>query len=406
MASSNGTRWRLSCDTCEASAWVGPAPVDAYDVWCEACQNAMRLEAPPVAGVRCVRCGAALPERSPRFVELWGELQNLDAVLGAWAGDASALVTLLPERPRFLTDLNPPASRDDDPAARRDVLEALTRGDWRAVLKAAPDGDARALSAHAIACERLGQSDAALAAWNAVLACGEDARARLARGALLARAGRFGDAASDLALAGDRFEARWNHAACRLHAAVLAGDGLPEPSELSRARAEAGEPSSYWSDPTVGRLVWSLLVERSLAPERGQRRDLAPGETIAERTRETLRAAEAEFEHTTFWDRSMIVAGWSRLGALDEAARVGAPLARELSTTLLGEPALSGPALLEVAAALATARSAMDLGDPVEARRAIAPALAREELRRFRIPCAACGRGTVGIEETAEAAGE
>ncbi len=402
MASNNGTRWRLGCDTCEASAWVGPAPGEAYDVWCEACQNAARLAAPPAAppaaGVRCVHCGAALPA-SPRFVELWGELQNLDAVLGAWAGDPDVLVTLLPERPRVLTDLNPPALRDDDPPARRGLLEALAHGDWRAVLDASPDADTRALTARAIACERLGQPDAALAAWDAVLASGEDARARLARGALHARAGRLEAAGSDLALAGDGFESRWNRAACRLHVAVFAGDGLPEPGELARARAEAGEPSSYWSDPTVGRLLWSLLVEREQACDR------APGETIAERPRRTLRAAEAEFEHATFWDRAMVVAAWSRLGALDEAARVGAPLARELSTTLLGEPALGGAGLLEVVEALAAARSAMDLGDPVEARHAIAPALARRELRRFRIPCAACGCGSVGIEEMAEAAG-
>jgi phage terminase large subunit GpA-like protein len=47
----------------------------------------------------------------------------------------------------------------------------------------------------------------------------------------------------------------------------------------------------------------------------------------------------------------------------------------------------------------------MDTGDPVEARHDIATAFARDDLRRFRIPCAACGRGTVGIEETAEADG-
>ena len=47
----------------------------------------------------------------PRFVELWGELQHLDAVLGAWAGDPQPLATLLPERPRFVTDLADPELR-------------------------------------------------------------------------------------------------------------------------------------------------------------------------------------------------------------------------------------------------------------------------------------------------------
>jgi len=48
----------------------------------------------------------------------------------------------------------------------------------------------------------------------------------------------------------------------------------------------------------------------------------------------------------------------------------------------------------------------MDMGDPVEARHDIHDAFARDDLRRFRIPCAACGRGSVGIDETAEATDE
>jgi hypothetical protein len=43
------------------------------------------------------------------------------------------------------------------------------------------------------------------------------------------------------------------------------------------------------------------------------------------------------------------------------------------------------------------------MGDPVEARHDIAEAFGRDDLKRFRIPCAACGRGSVGIVETAEA---
>ena len=109
MASSNRTRWRLACDHCETAVWVGPTPA-GRDVWCEACQVVQSLASDAADGTPCARCGVPLPS-SPRFLEVWGGLQQLDAVLAAWAGDARALATLLPERPRFLTDLDPPASR-------------------------------------------------------------------------------------------------------------------------------------------------------------------------------------------------------------------------------------------------------------------------------------------------------
>lgn len=394
MASSSATRWRLACDACDAGAWVGPR-ADGYDVWCESCQSAWTLEATPGAGVRCERCNVPLGAW-PRFVELWGELQHLDAVLGAWAGDANALLAILPERPRFLTDLTPPPVRADDPPARAARLAALRRGAWRAVLDAPSDADPRALAACAIAHERSGDSASAIASWDAVLAVGENARARLARGALRARAGQLAEAAADLALAGETFEAHWNRAAAMLHEAVRSGEGLPDAGVLWRARGEAGQASDHWSDPTVGRLLWSLLVERELARVSGATA------TLEAPARAALRAAEAEFEHVTFWDRAMVLAGWTRLGASDEAARVAAPLAREQAAVLLDEPSLSGTALLGVTQAVAAARSAMDMGDPVEARHALAEAFAREDLRRFRIPCGACGRGTLGIEETAE----
>ncbi len=394
MASSSATRGRLACDACDACAWVGPR-ADGYDVWCESCQSAWKLAAAPGAGVRCERCDVPLGAW-PRFVELWGGLQHLDAVLGAWAGDASALMAILPERPRFLTDLTPPPARTDDPPARAGRLAALGRGAWRAVLEAPSDADSRALAACAIAHERLGDTTSAIKSWDAVLAAGEDARARLARGALKARAGPLAEAVADLALAGDTFEARWNRAAAMLHEAVRSGEGVPDAGVLSRARAEAGLASDFWSDPTVGRLMWSLLVERELARGSG-----APA-TLEAPARAALRAAEADFEHATFWDRAMVLAGWARLGASDEATRVAAPLARELAAALLDEPALSGVALLGVTQAVAEARSAMDMSDPAEARHALAEPFAREDLRRFRIPCVACGRGTLGIEETAE----
>lgn len=395
MASSNGTRWRLACDVCEASAWVGPGEHGAYDAWCESCQTAHRLDAAPTAGTHCVRCGAPLAS-APRFVELWGELQHLDAVLGAWAGDVTPLATLLPERPRFVTDLDPPRAQAGDSAARAATLEAVARGDWRGALAAPTDDDPRTHAARAIAHERLGESDKAIAEWDAVLAQGEDLRARLARGALHALAGRHLSARQDLERAGEGVEARWDRAALLLHEGVVASAGLPDAGLLARARAEAGRASDYWSDPTIGRLLWSLLVERELARAQDSAQPLAAA------ARDALRAAESEFEHETFWDRAMILLGWARLGEQAEAARVGAPLARRQSAMLLDEPALSGQPLVDVTRAVAAARTAMDMGDPVEARHDIAEAFAREDLRRFRIPCAACGRGAIGIEETSD----
>ena len=395
MASSNGIRWRVACDACGVGAWVGPAPDGGYDVWCEACQRADTRRAAPGAHDACRHCGARLSD-SPRFVEVLGELQHLDAVLGAWAGDPSALLTILPERPRFLSDLDPPPPGVGDPPDRIAALSALARGDWRTVLRCSSDPDVRVLAACAIASERLGDAEAAIKAWDQVLAIAEDPRARLARGALRARRGRLAEAQEDLALAGLSFEARWDRAACLVTRAVRERDELPHGDVLARARAEAGEPSAYWSDHTVGRLLWSLLVERRLD---GGREAPKP---LDDRARTTLRRAESEFEHATFWDRAMVLAGWSRLGALDEAARVAAPLAREHAETLLAEPALRGDALRDVAGAVSRAQSLADRGEAAAARSELAPLLARADLRHFRIPCAACGNGSVGVEETAE----
>jgi len=396
VASSSATRWRLSCDACGAGAVVGPAPA-GFGVWCERCQSAATLAGAPGPGARCPRCGAPLPA-GPRFVELWGMLQHLDAVLGAWAGEPAALAAILPERPKLVSDLSPPAAAPEDPPGRAAALAALARGEWRAVLAAPADADARAHAARAIAAERTGDTAAAIAGWGAVLGVGEDPRARLARGALLARAGRHDEALADLARAGDSREARWDRAAALVMRAVAGGPGLPAADVLARARAEAGKASAYWSDPTVGRLLWTLLVEHSLTPE-GARGGAGAA------TPETLRAAERELEHVTFWDRALVLLGWTRLGEPDEAARVAAPLARELAEALLAEPAVTGAPLAVVAGALADARAATERGAPAEARKALTGALAREDLRRFRIPCAACGRGTVGVEAVEEPAG-
>jgi len=401
VASSSGARWRLACDACEAGAWVGPT-AGGYDVWCESCQTAASLPALPT-GQRCERCGAPF-SAAPRFVELYGELQHLDAVLGAWAGDVEPLASILPERPRYLTDLAPPEPVAGDSFDRLALLAAVHHGEWHAVLAAADeDDDPRALASRAIAHERLGEREAAISDWTRVLDTGEDARARLARGALLARLGRRDEAERDFAHTGDSFEARWDRAALALERAVADGDGLPDPGTLLRARSEAGEPSAYWSDPTVGRLLWTLLIERARASQ-VESSGLPSARTAI--PLELLRAAEAEFESDTFWDRAMQLLGWARLGALEDVARIAAPLARAQSAALLDEPSLTGAPLLGVTQAVAAARSAMDMGDPVEARHDIHDAFARDDLRRFRIPCAACGRGSVGIDETAEATEE
>jgi hypothetical protein len=55
-----------------------------------------------------------------------------------------------------------------------------------------------------------------------------------------------------------------------------------------------------------------------------------------------------------------------------------------------------------VAEAVTEARTRIDRREPAAGRAALAPALVREDLCRFRIPCASCGRGTIGVEETAE----
>jgi len=398
VASSSGARWRLACDRCDASAWVGVGE-RGFDAWCEACQHAQSLNAVPDAASRCARCGTQL-SAAPRFVELWGMLQHLDAVLAAWAGDATPLATLLPERPMFLTDLNPPAAEPDDPAPLRAQLAALARGDWQAV-RAAPAMAAgsvpavmRAHAARAIAHERAGDPAAAITAWGQALAVGEDERARLARGALLARAGRVEEAREDLEHAGGSFAARWSRAALLVTAAVRTE--TPDAGAIGRARAEAGTRSAYWSDPTVGRLLFSLLVARALATDEREPRHASDAE------RSLLRAAERELEYETFWDRALVLVGWVRVGAPDEVERVAQPLAHTEAGALAAEPALTGTPLAAVATALGAALRAIAASEPARARAALADALARADLRRFRIPCVRCGRGTVGVGEVLE----
>src|SRR5262249_24113280 len=154
--------------------------------------------------------------------------------------------------------------------------------------------------------------EAAIAGWDAVLAAGEDPRARLARGALLARAGRWQPAAADLACAGDGFGARWDRASPLVHQAVGGERDAPDPAARDRARAEGATASDYWSDPSVARLLWSLLVEREVA------RRVPGGPPPGGATRQALRDAEGELEFATFWDRALVLLGWARLEAREE----------------------------------------------------------------------------------------
>jgi hypothetical protein len=133
-----------------------------------------------------------------------------------------------------------------------------------------------------------------------------------------------------------------------------------------------------------------LLSERALAAP-------ASAESVA-----VLRAAAAEFEFATFWDRSMQLVTWTRLGEHASASALAHGLALEQADAALAEPALAGAALAEVTAAVRTARAAALAGDPAAARAALAPVLARMDLRRYRIPCAACARGSLGLDETLE----
>jgi len=382
-SSAGSPRVLLACDACAAAAAIGPRDDGGLDAWCEACQRPQVLAAGEAP--RCTRCRRPLATSTPGFTGIWGELQDLDAVLSAWGGDAAPLVRLIPERPRFLTDLDPPAPRVGDAPALRELLATVARGDYAAALALAPPEDARACAAVAIASERRGDRSRAIAAWTRALALEESARARLARGALFAATGEPEAAAADLARAGDSREARWNRAALIVQRSLEAPGPLSA-AGVARARAETGEAPEYWSEPTVGRLAWSLLLER-LPPGPAGEADLA-----------ALRDAETLFEHDTRWDLAMQLAGYVRAGSAADAGRVAQPLARALAAGLLERTAMKGEPLADAARAVARAHDAIGAGEPGAARALLAPLVARPDLRRYRIPCAACGRGSVGVE--------
>jgi hypothetical protein len=373
-------RWRVACDTCDAGAWIGVPP--SALPWCEHCQRS-------VSAPRCPECGTTPATAEPRFLECHGVLQNLDAVLAAWAGDAAPLDRLLPRRPRFLTDLTPPS-----PAAGNSrLLAEVAAGHFGAALadatSEAASGDLASWRALAVASQRIGALAAAEAAWTRILEQRPDDQvARLNRGVLRVQDDRRLAAREDFDRAGDGFEARWNRAALRVVEAVASGR-LPSDETLRSARYDAGPPSFYWSDQTIGRLLWSLLIEREAVSG-------APaGATAVDR----LRAAEAQFEHDTFWDRALILEGYARLGREADRTRVARPMAETLIAEIGAQPFLEATYAASMRESLhEVARHVRD-GDPSAAGNAIERMPGREDLARYRIPCAACGRGTVGIEE-------
>ncbi|MBI5168314.1 MAG: hypothetical protein HZA61_02380 [Candidatus Eisenbacteria bacterium] len=378
----------LACDGCEAAAWTGPAPAGGFDAWCERCQSAHAADS---AAAACPACGSPLATGTPRFVELWGRLQMLDGALRAWDGEPEPLARLLPMRPRFVSDLTPPAARPGDPDPLAALLEAVRTGRWGDALAVADlDGDPRAHAALAIARERRGETALAAGEWTRALESGEWEQARLARGSLRARAADGAGAAADFALAGTSAAARWNRASLAVHQALAKTPGAPEQRAIAAARAEAGEAPEFWSEPTVGRLAWDLLAERTLARrEAGEFTDF---------DLHVLREAEDLFEHATFWDRAMVLVTYSRLELHGDVSRVAMPAALALASELLAEPAVKGEALAPFAASVTAAYDAAHARDPRRAWRALYLWMRDERLQRYRLPCAACRRGSIGVD--------
>jgi tetratricopeptide (TPR) repeat protein len=394
------TRWRIACDTCEVSAWIGPEDGDELDAWCEGCQQGVTSPPGGRSLAICPRCGQPLTTGAPRFEELYGRLQEIAAVVAAWDGDPAPLGRLLPERPRLITDRTPPEpSGADDPPVKA-ALAALVEGRWQLArerlepLLADPDlagRDTRLWRALAIASERLGDRATAEAAWNRVLdSLGGDASAHLGRGALRAARGDYAGARDDFAHAGEGYEACWDRAAVGVLEAIAHEPGLPAPTVVAVARAEAPTPTGDWIEPSVGRLLFAALAERAFA------RVSAGGSAGSEG--ELLAAAERELEFDTYWDRALVVHAYARLGLSARVATAARePVGRWLAT-LQAEPAIAGPAGVTLATPLAAAVTAVEAGDAHAARVALDALCARDDLRRYRVPCANCGRGTIGVE--------
>lgn len=398
------SRSYVACDGCAFGAWIGARDA-RIDAWCEACQQPAVLSAPVDPEAPCPACGERLTTTTPRFEELFGEIQNLVAVLEAWLDRPARLQPLVPERPRFLTDLDPPPRRADDPPDLERALGALVAGafaDARAafdrIAAAAPGAPAlglRVAMGRGIACQRLNDLAGAERAFGEALAIDPGhSPARLDRGALRARRGDLAGAREDFERAGDSYEARWNRAARSLLEAVATTPGLPDRERIEEARAEAGVPSEFWSDPTIGRLLFALVVERARARAVG-------GEATCADAR-VVRAAETEIEFGGFTDRAMVLLGYQSLGLKAEAAEVARPLARTVIEALLNEPFARGPAGRELAGALRRTATAVENSAAPAALAEIAGYAARSDLRHYRIPCVRCGTGSIGVERVAE----
>ncbi|NOT32763.1 MAG: hypothetical protein HOP12_01200, partial [Candidatus Eisenbacteria bacterium] len=123
------SRWIVACDACEVRFVTGGGVSGAAAgtrAWCEGCQRAVAAGEAVDRG--CPRCAGELTTGAPRFEELFGQVQDLAAVVETWAGRPESLRRLLPERPRYLVDLTPPPSEVGDAARLRGALEALARG--------------------------------------------------------------------------------------------------------------------------------------------------------------------------------------------------------------------------------------------------------------------------------------
>jgi hypothetical protein len=232
------------------------------------------------------------------------------------------------------------------------------------------------------------------ASWTRSIEREDDPRARLARGALGARRGAFAEASEDFVRAGDGHEARWNRAALAVLEAVAKAPGLPERETIEAARRTAGRQSPYWSDHTVGRLLWTLLVERAAARAR---RDASPCPDAR-----VLRAAERELEFETFWDRALVLHGYASLGLTAEAGEAALPLAREGILRAKVEPWIRGVSDEAIQSSIEGAEMEIEADHPNLARMAIRRLLERDDLSRYRIPCKACGRGSIGVVEVEE----
>ncbi|MEK7330490.1 MAG: hypothetical protein AAB113_06785, partial [Candidatus Eisenbacteria bacterium] len=105
----------------------------------------------------------------------------------------------------------------------------------------------------------------------------------------------------------------------------------------------------------------------------------------------------------TFWDRALVVHGYARRGMKREAGEAAAALADGLLARLGEEPFARGPAGAWLASPLATAAAAVRERRPGDALAALKGVLERPEVMHYRVPCAACGKGSLGVESYEDA---